>query len=57
MDMIARHLTRYYVNFMLHCNLPQNVTGSYSYLTRQYPFPVFRYPDHVNFKVRLGMCS
>ncbi len=57
MYMITRHLACYYVNFMLHSNLPKNVTGSYRYLARQYPFPVFSYPDHVNFKVRLGMSS
>ena len=40
MDMIARYLPADNLQFMFHGYLAQNISGSYSNLTRQNPFPV-----------------
>ena len=56
-NMIARYLPGDYLQFMFHRYLAQNISGSYSNLARQNPFPVFRNPDEMNFQIRLGVSS
>ena len=53
--MIARHFARDDVNLVLQSNLAQNISGADCYLAYKNTFPVFGYPNQMNFQVCFGM--
>lgn len=57
MDMIFRYLHPVDLNLVLVRYLTEQFTHSFSYVTTQYPFPVFRCPHKMIFRVVDGMAG